>query len=38
VGALERLPGGAGIMADDAAAGLFAAALAAAGLYLTGQM
>jgi phosphatidylglycerophosphatase A len=34
---LERLPGGIGIMADDAAAGLVAAALGASGLYLTGQ-
>jgi phosphatidylglycerophosphatase A len=37
INALERLPGGIGIMADDAAAGLVAAALGASGLYLTGQ-
>ncbi|MBK1697851.1 phosphatidylglycerophosphatase A family protein [Rhodovibrio salinarum] len=37
INALERLPGGLGIMADDAAAGLVAAALSASGLYLTGQ-
>jgi phosphatidylglycerophosphatase A len=37
INALERLPGGLGIMADDAAAGLVAAALGASGLYLTGQ-
>ncbi|MBK1668926.1 hypothetical protein CKO28_12880 [Rhodovibrio sodomensis] len=37
INALERLPGGIGIMADDALAGLVAAALGASGLYLTGQ-
>ena len=37
INALERLPGGIGIMADDAAAGLVAAALGASGLYFTGQ-
>ena len=38
INALERLPGGLGIMADDAAAGLVAAGLGASGLYLTGQL
>jgi phosphatidylglycerophosphatase A len=35
---LERLPGGLGIMADDLAAGLGAAALGYAALALTGQL
>lgn len=34
VSALERLPGGIGIMADDVGAGLFAAAVLALGLVL----
>jgi phosphatidylglycerophosphatase A len=36
IGALERLPGGVGIMADDLLAGAVAAAMVAAGLLLKG--
>lgn len=36
VNAFEKLPGGVGIMADDVAAGCFAAALLAAGLAFVG--
>ena len=36
VSAFERLPGGVGIMADDVAAGCFAAAVLTAGLVLLG--